>query len=181
VSQVGTRDVSSCNGNRVNSLTISSWHLSISSAYFIAWIIVAVIFQHFIYKATNVGLFIVLYVITGLSLASWTHLVAVPFASAPTLAAITGELPEFPSHCRGSLTLATFFAIILAIVALIAPSSPGLQIILTLIFPPMFYTFFTKGLSAWENVPTSPNILRRSPRGDAPILGLLIIAIVRTE
>ena len=81
--------------------------------------------------------------------------------------------------CAGSsLTSATFFAIILAIVALIAPSSAGIQIILTLIFPPMFYTFFTKGLAAWENVPASPNILHRSPRGDAPILGLLVIAIV---
>lgn len=82
------------------------------------------------------------------------------------------------THHERTLTSATFFAIILAIVALIAPSSAGVQIILTLIFPPMFYTFFTKGLSAWENVPASPNILRRSPRGDAPILGLLIIAVV---
>lgn len=51
----------------------------------------AIIFQHFIFRRTNAGLFIVLYVVTGLSLASWTHLVAVPFAAAPTLAAITGE------------------------------------------------------------------------------------------
>jgi ATP-binding cassette subfamily A (ABC1) protein 3 len=64
--------------------------LSISSAYFIAWVCVAIIFQHFIFERTNAGLFIVLYVLTGLSLASWTFLVAVPFASAPTLAAITG-------------------------------------------------------------------------------------------
>jgi ATP-binding cassette subfamily A (ABC1) protein 3 len=70
----------------------SSWHLSISSAYFIAWVIVAIIFQRFIYNATNAGLFIVLYIVTGLSLASWTFIVAVPFASAPTLAAITCEL-----------------------------------------------------------------------------------------
>lgn len=68
---------------------VSSWHLSVSSAYFIAWIVVAVIWQRAIFSETNVGLFIVLYVVTGLSLASWTHLVCVPFASAPTLAAIT--------------------------------------------------------------------------------------------
>lgn len=67
----------------------SSWHLSVSSAYVIAWIVVAVIWQRSIFSGTNVGLFIVLYVVTGLSLASWTHLVSVPFASAPTLAAIT--------------------------------------------------------------------------------------------
>jgi hypothetical protein len=67
-----------------------SWHLSISSAYVIAWIVVAVVWQRAIFSGTNIGLFIVLYVVTGLSLASWTQLVAVPFAAAPTLAAITG-------------------------------------------------------------------------------------------
>jgi len=69
-----------------------SWHLSISSAYVIAWIAVAIVWQRAIFSGTNIGLFIVLYVVTGLSLASWTQLVAVPFAAAPTLAAITGAL-----------------------------------------------------------------------------------------
>jgi len=52
--------------------------------------VVAVVWQRAIFSGTNIGLFIVLYVVTGLSLASWTQLVAVPFAAAPTLAAITG-------------------------------------------------------------------------------------------
>jgi hypothetical protein len=71
-------------------LNVRSWHLSISSAYVTAWIVVAVVWQRAIFSGTNIGLFIVLYVVTGLSLASWTQLVAVPFAAAPTLAAITG-------------------------------------------------------------------------------------------
>ena len=69
-----------------------SWHLSISSEYVIAWIAVAFVWQRAIFSGTNIGLFIVLYVVTGLSLASWTQLVAVPFAAAPTLAAITGTI-----------------------------------------------------------------------------------------
>ena len=166
----------SCESASTSRLIFSSWHLSIISAYFIAWVIVAIIFQQFIYSRTNTGLLIVLYVITGLNLASWTMLVAVPFANAPTLAAITCKLSN---SLRIQLTSATFLAIILAIVALLAPSGAGVQIILTFIFPPTFYTFFTKGLASWENVPAHPNILRRSPQGDAPILGLMIIAIVR--
>lgn len=43
----------------------------------------------------------------------------------------------------------------------------------------MFYTFFTKALASFEYKPTSPNILRRSPNGDAPIVALMIVAIVR--
>jgi hypothetical protein len=54
------------------------------------------------------------------------------------------------------------------------------QIILALIFPPTFYTFVTKGLTSWETVPTRPDILKRSPAGDAPILGLIIVALVRS-
>lgn len=74
--------------------------------------------------------------------------------------------------------IATFLAIILAVGALLSPSSAGPQIILTLLFPPMFYTFFTKALASYENIPLTPNILRRSPDGDAPVLALLIVAIV---
>lgn len=72
-------------------LTPRSWHLSVSSAYFIAWVVVAIVWQRAIFSGTNIGVFIILYIVTGLSLASWTQLVAVPFASAPTLAAITGK------------------------------------------------------------------------------------------
>ena len=156
-----------------------SWHLSISAAYFPAWVLVSIIFHQFIFKATNAGLLIILYILTGLSLASWTYLVAAPFAHAPTLAAISCEfrlcnLRSFSVDCF----VATFLAIILAIGALLSPSNVGSQILLTLIFPPMFFTFFTKGLSAWETVPSSPNILKTGPKGDAPILALLVVAIV---
>jgi hypothetical protein len=160
---------------------ISSWHLSVSAAYLPAWIIVAVIFQHLIFKGTNAGLLIILYIITGLSLASWTHLVAVPFANAPTLAAITGATHSLVLRCICVLTeAATFLAIILAIGALLTQSNSVTQLVLTLVFPPMFYIFITKALCAFEVVPSHPKILRRSPQRDAPILALLLIAIVRS-
>ena len=82
------------------------------------------------------------------------------------------------SRIRLTQYTATFLAIILAICALIIRSGTGTQLILTLVFPPMFYTFFTKAVCAWERDLMAPDILRQSPRQDAPILGLLIIAIV---
>lgn len=53
--------------------------------------------------------------------------------------------------------------------------------LLTFLFPPMFFTFFTKGLVAWERANPRPvmRLNRVSPEGDAPIAWLLIIAIVR--
>lgn len=66
----------------------SSWHFSLSLTYLPAWIVIAVIWKEFIFKQTSVAIILLLYILTGLSLASWTFLVAAPFASAPTLAAI---------------------------------------------------------------------------------------------
>ncbi|ORY26511.1 hypothetical protein BCR39DRAFT_541062 [Naematelia encephala] len=144
------------------SARIISWHLSVSAAYFPAWICSAAIFQHFIFKNTNSGLFIALHIVTGLSLASWTVLIQAVFASAPTLAAITS----------------TFLAIILAVGALLSGTGTGMQLGLTLVFPPMFYVYFTKALTAWELLAQGPNLLHRSPRGDPAIIGLLLIAIL---
>jgi len=43
----------------------------------------------------------------------------------------------------------------------------------------MFYTFFTKALAAYENIPLTPDYIRTSPQGDAPVIALLVVAIVR--
>jgi len=42
----------------------------------------------------------------------------------------------------------------------------------------MFYTFFTKALAAYENIPLTPDYIRTSPSGDAPVIALLVVAIV---
>ena len=86
--QNSTDLVSQCLAPR---LTTRSWHLSLSLTYLPAWIIIAVIWKSFIFKQTSVAIILLLYVMTGLSLASWTFLVAAPFGSAPTLAAIVCE------------------------------------------------------------------------------------------
>lgn len=52
------------------------------------------------------------------------------------------------------------------------------QLVTCLVFPPMFYIYMSKSLAAWELDVGAPNILHRSPRGDASILGLLVIAVV---
>lgn len=56
--------------------------------YVPAWILVAVIWQKTIFTGTPIGLFIVLYIITGLNVASWSQLVVVFFKNSSTLAAI---------------------------------------------------------------------------------------------
>ncbi|KAL1409650.1 hypothetical protein Q8F55_003646 [Vanrija albida] len=155
---------------RANSLTahlnaqgcLTSARVFVSAAYLAAWIIMAATYQTQIFKHTNMGLFIVVFVITGLSLASWTFLVAVPFGKAPTLAAVT----------------ATFGAILTAIVGQIIGSKAATQLVFALIFPPTFFVFTLKGMASFELAKRALSITRRSPSRDAPILALLIIAIV---
>lgn len=77
-------------------MAYSSWHLSISSVYLPAWIGIALIFQSFVFKGTNIGLLIGLYIVTGLGLASWTQLVVVWFKDASTLAAIFSKFLSGP-------------------------------------------------------------------------------------
>lgn len=159
----------------------SSWHLSISGAYLPAWIGIAIIFQHFVFKNTNLGLLIGAYLITGLSLASWTQLVVVWFKDASTLAAIFSKLGKSPPSPKDADSIATFLAIVFNLIAVFmrAPS-PGLAILLTFLFPPMFFTWFTKSIIGWERSnPLKPMRLNRiSPEGDAPIGALLAVAIV---
>lgn len=46
------------------------------------------------FKHTDAGFLIVAYIVIGLSVASYTFIVAVPFAKKPTLAAIACESPS---------------------------------------------------------------------------------------
>ena len=73
-------------------LTFRSWHLSMCALYLPAWILVAIIWQKTVFTGTPIGLFIILYIITGLSIASWSQLVVVFFKNSSTLAAIISKL-----------------------------------------------------------------------------------------
>lgn len=151
----------------------------------IAWIGTALIFQRFVFKGTALGLLIGSYLVTGLSLASWSQLIVVWFKDASTLAAIFSASSHFPEveipKTWSAESAATFLAIVFNLIAIfLRVSRSSLQLILTFLFPPMFFTFYTKALVGWERSnPREPMRLNRvGPEGDAPIAYLLIIAIV---
>jgi hypothetical protein len=81
----------------------ASWHLSTSLVYLPAWIVIAIVWQTQIWVLTNVVLVLVVHILFGLTLASWSFFAAAPFRKSPQLAAVWS----------------TFLAPILAIVALI--------------------------------------------------------------
>ncbi|KII94244.1 hypothetical protein PLICRDRAFT_132803 [Plicaturopsis crispa FD-325 SS-3] len=147
----------------MDSARIISWHISISLAYLPAWIIVAVVWHFQIFTATNGGLVLVVHLLLGLSLASWSFFIAAPFGKSPQLAAI----------------VTTFLAIIFAIIALIlGEATTGVAVIFSLVFPPGYYIFAIRAMCGFENHLMPTNILHGDPDRGLTLLPLLIVAII---
>ncbi|KAF8507801.1 P-loop containing nucleoside triphosphate hydrolase protein [Hysterangium stoloniferum] len=141
---------------------ILSWHISISLAYLPAWILIAILWHFRIFSGTNVGIMIVLHLLTGLSLASYSLFVA---------------LPSLPPSLIASIS--TFLAIILAVLGLIfSKASTGVATVFVLIFPPSFYIFAVRALAGFEvhQIPTS--VIKHDPDNGLILLPLIIAALI---
>ena len=140
-----------------------SWHLGISLTYLPAWIIVGFIWKSQLFVHTSAGLIVILHILLGLVLASWSFFIAAPFGKSPQLAAV----------------VTTFLAIIFAILALVIKAThSGALVIFSLIFPPMFYIFSLKAICGYENHQIPTNALKGDPDRGLVLLPLLIVAIV---
>jgi ATP-binding cassette subfamily A (ABC1) protein 3 len=145
-------------------IVFRSWHISISLAYLPAWIVVSIIWHYRIFTATNVGLVLIVHLLFGFSLASWSFFVAAPFGKSPQLAAVA----------------TTFLGIIFAILALVfSGAGTTAATIFTLIFPPSYYVFAIRAICGWENHQIPTEILKPDPDSNLILLPLIIAAIVR--
>jgi ATP-binding cassette, subfamily A (ABC1), member 3 len=141
----------------------SSWHVSISLAYLPAWIIVSIIWHYRIFSATNVGLVIVIHLLLGFTLASWSFFIAAPFGKSPQLAAV----------------ITTFLGIMFAILALVfSHASNGAAFVFSIIFPPGFYIFVIRAICGFENHQIGTNVLHGDPDNGVIVLPLILAAIV---
>ncbi|KAH7911599.1 hypothetical protein BJ138DRAFT_1062831 [Hygrophoropsis aurantiaca] len=147
----------------LDSARILSWHVSISLAYLPAWIIVSILWHYRIFSATNAGLVLVVHLLLGFSLASWSFFIAAPFGKSPQLAAVAS----------------TFLAIMFAILALVFSKASTLAAtIFTLIFPPGYYIFAIRAICGWENHQMPTNLLKPDPDSHLTLLPLIIAAII---
>lgn len=142
----------------------SSWHLSISLAYLPAWIIVGLIWHYRIFTASSAGLILVVHLLLGFSLASWSFFVAAPFGKSPQLAAV----------------VSTFLAILLAILALVfGRAGSGAAFVFSVVFPPGYYIFAIRAICGFENHLRPASLLEPDPDNQLRILPLIVAAIVR--
>lgn len=132
-------------------------------AYLPAWVIVSIVWHYRIFTGTNVGLLLIVNLLLGFSLASWSFFVAAPFGKSPQLAAVAS----------------TFLGIVFAILALVfSRASTGVATIFSIIFPPGYYIFAIRAICGWENHQIPTNILKPDPDSNLTLLPLIIAAIV---
>ncbi|KAF5332545.1 hypothetical protein D9611_005149 [Ephemerocybe angulata] len=142
---------------------ILSWHLSISLTYLPAWIIVGLLWANRVFSEANVGLIVVVHLIFGLTLASWSFFITAPFGKSPQLAAV----------------VTTFLAIIIAVVALVWDRAKnGPAFIFTIIFPPAYYIFVIRAICGYENHLMPTNVLKGDPDNGVTVLPQLIAGII---
>lgn len=131
--------------------------------YLPAWVIVGLTWKLRLFVHTNAGIIVILHVLLGFVLASWSFFIAAPFGKSPQLAAV----------------VTTFLAIVFAILALVIKANgSGAVVLFSLIFPPMFYIFALKAICGYENHEIATNALKGDPDRGLVLLPLLIIAIV---
>ncbi|CAK5265997.1 unnamed protein product [Mycena citricolor] len=147
----------------LDSARVTAWHLSVSLVYLPAWIIVALVWRAQIWVVTNVLLILVVHLLLGLTLASWSFFLAAPFGKSPQLAAVCS----------------TFLSILFAILALVLKQvSTGGAFIFTIIFPPGFYIFANRAISGFENLSLPTNALKGDPDHNLVLLPILIAGLI---
>ncbi|CAA7266935.1 unnamed protein product [Cyclocybe aegerita] len=147
----------------LDSARILSWHIGISLTYLPAWVIVSLIWKFTIFTETNTGIIVILHVLLGLVLASWSFFIAVPFGKSPQLAAV----------------VTTFGGIVFAIFGLVIRSrSSGTLFVFSILFPPSFYILSLRAIAGYENHESATNALKGDIDQGIVLLPLLIGAVI---
>jgi len=141
-----------------------SWHLCTSALYIPGWLITAVIFRSFLFVHTNVGLLIVIHLLTGLALASWVFVLSLPFGKSPHSAAV----------------VSTVLAIVAAMVpiAIRKVTTSMITAFLSFFFPPIFYVSALITIAEFEKEEEAPSFTVPDPRYRLRLITMVSAALV---
>jgi ATP-binding cassette, subfamily A (ABC1), member 3 len=137
---------------------IMSNHLSFDLLYGPGWIVMAIILSVGVFSKTSFGIMIVFHILAGLALSSMSILGAAFFHKAQ-LSGITSVI----------------VSLLLGIVAQVAgKASTGAVAILSLLFPPMNYVYFTILLARWEKQDMGTNLVKSAPGNPWTLPGIVL-------
>lgn len=140
-------------------------HLSLDIIYLPGWIVMGCVLKFGLYKNTSLGILLIFYILTGLSMSSFSLFGASLFKKAQ-LSGITVVIVCLLLGIVGQVT---------------GRSSTGVIVVLGLLFPPMNSVYFTIFLARWEakNLPT--NLVKAAPENpwNLPGIALWILCIIQ--
>jgi ATP-binding cassette, subfamily A (ABC1), member 3 len=133
-------------------------HLAFDLLYAPGWIVMAIILSGGVFTRTSAGIVVIFNILAGLSMSSMSILGAAFFKKAQ-LSGITSVI----------------ISLLLAIIAQVAAKSGTASVaILSLLFPPMNYVYFTIFMARWErqNLPT--NLVQAAPKNTSALPGIVL-------
>ena len=132
-------------------------HIAFDIMFLPGWLAMALILALGIFTKTNTGLIIVFNILTGLSLSSFSLFGAAFFHKAQLSGIVT-----------------TIIALLLAVLAQVTNSmaNTGAVAILSLLFPPMNFTYFIILMARWERKNTGTNLVKAAPENNWILPGI---------
>lgn len=131
-------------------------HIAFDVMFVPGWIGIGLILAYGVFAKTSVATLIVFNVLTGLSLSSFSIFGAAFFHRAQLSGIVT-----------------TIVSLLLAVLAqVIGKSSNGAVAVLSLLFPPMNYTFFTILMARWERQDLPTNLVKAAPESPWTLPGI---------
>ena len=131
-------------------------HIAFDIMFLPGWIAIGLILKYEIFAKSSAATLVFFNVLTGLSLSSFSIFGAAFFHKAQLSGIIT-----------------TIVSLLLAVLAqVIAKSSTGAIAVLSILFPPMNYTFFTILMARWERQNEGTNLLKAAPENPSTLPGI---------
>lgn len=133
-------------------------HLALDLIYAPGWIIMAFVLAVGVFTNTSASIQIIFHLLAGLSLSSFA-LFGASFFRKAQLSGIT----------------AVIVCLLLGIISQLVPvNTDGGIIILSLLFPPMNYVYFTKIMASWEKHNLSMNLIKSAPQDFLSLPGIIL-------
>ncbi|KAL9112316.1 MAG: hypothetical protein Q9227_003434 [Pyrenula ochraceoflavens] len=135
---------------------IFAHHIAFDVLYGPGWIICAIILAISVFSKTSFGVLIIFHILTGLSTSSMS---------------IFGAAFFHKTQLSG--TSVTIVAMLLAVLAqVVGKANTGAVAILSLLFPPMNYTFFIILMARWERQDMPTNLVKSAPENPWTLPGI---------
>ncbi|KAL8961901.1 MAG: hypothetical protein Q9193_001617 [Seirophora villosa] len=142
-------------------------HIAFDLIFLPGWIVIALVLAQGVFAQTNAGILVIYHILAGLSISSFS---------------IFGASFFHKAQLSGIST--TIISLLLAVLAqVIGGASTGAIAILSLLFPPMNYTFFTILMARWERQNIGTDLTQAAPENPSSLPGIaffvfLIIQII---